>query len=70
MKIEAAEHDNGENLKRLAALLCVAMSAAWLINKNALLDGLEYTIDIFVNLRRLAVCMRETAFCTITSRAA
>jgi len=30
---------------------CVALSLAWFVNKSALFDGLEYTVDVFTNLQ-------------------
>ena len=30
---------------------CVALSLTWFVNKNALFDGLEYTVDVFTNLQ-------------------
>jgi hypothetical protein len=38
-------------MKYLLLLLCVALSLAWFVNKNALYDGLEYTVDVFTNLQ-------------------
>jgi hypothetical protein len=38
-------------MKYLLLSLCVALSLAWFVNKNALYDGLEYTVDVFTNLQ-------------------
>jgi hypothetical protein len=38
-------------VKYLLLFLCAAISLAWFVNKRALYEGLEYTIDIFLNLQ-------------------
>src|SRR5262245_55937082 len=40
-----------KHLKYLSLILCAAVSLAWFVNKIALFNGLEYSVDVFVNLQ-------------------
>ena len=43
--------DNTSRMKYLLLFLCLALSLGWFVNKIALFDGLEYTVDVFTNLQ-------------------